>query len=612
MRAVPTAILLLCCVAGCSEDPATPPQTTTSVGGSGGQGGQGGADLGCPPGTVTQDDDSCEPAGTPADQCGDGFEPTGDQSCEPVLPALPCPLGTMAVPGDDTCQPIADCAAGTWGDIAIGPDTQHVDDSYTLGDADGTAQKPWPTIDEAMAAATPGATVAIAEGDYPEALVVEKPLTLWGRCPELVHVGAATTTAVTLGPPAGGATLRGMTVGPAATGIACDGAPAITLRELRIRQPTTNGIRLSDAAGPATATLQRVAIEEVTGTGLRLTGQSEVTADELYTTAAPTVDDSSGIRAMATTTARPNLVLRQATLFGYRQAGIRLAGADGDLALVVLWRNTAEEPGEYGLQVTDYQEQLPSVELRDSMIRGYRRFGIMVRGGEATIERTLFHDGRVYCEPANGADQALGSLSLRQSVVESARAFGLQSWACNVDVAASVVREVAPHTAEEDGGLGVIHANRFLDPGGQGLVEGGSFTMTDSLVSQTHEVGILLVSGTATVSHCHVVDTLPRNGGLFGDGIAALGMIAPGALVVRDSLVQDNVRAGIASFSAQVTVGGTQLTCNAFALAGQSPTPSSPFEFVNEGDNRCGCSGDVEDCKVLTPGLEPPTPPLGD
>ncbi|MBW2455878.1 MAG: hypothetical protein JRI68_15285, partial [Deltaproteobacteria bacterium] len=183
---------------------------------------------------------------------------------------------------------------------------------------------------------------------------------------------------------------------------------------------------------------------------------------------------------------------------------------------------------------------------------------------------------------------------------------------CDLQVTGSVVRVVGPEPEAEAGGLGLVFGSRFYHTAIPGLIDGGSLEVTDSLVNQAHEVGILLVSGTGSVTHSHVVETLPRPGGFFGDGLSALSMLAPGSLVVRDCLVEDNARAGIGSFSAQVTVGSTQLSCNAFALAGQSPTPSSPFEFVDEGDNRCACNDQEEDCKVLTPGLAPPQPPIID
>ncbi|MBW2459900.1 MAG: hypothetical protein JRI68_35750, partial [Deltaproteobacteria bacterium] len=154
---------LLCClmaalVMGCGDesDPAADPVAPT----------------GCVPGERPLDDGSCRPPGIPAYGCGEGFEHDGDRSCEPILPAAPCPIGTMAVPGDAECREVAPCGDGPWGAIPIEASTQHVDQSYAGGNSDGSAAMPWTTIAEGITAAAPGAIVAIASGSYVENLVV--------------------------------------------------------------------------------------------------------------------------------------------------------------------------------------------------------------------------------------------------------------------------------------------------------------------------------------------------------------------------------------------------------------------------------------------------------
>ena len=45
----------------------------------------------------------------------------------------------------------ADRCDGTWGDVPVAADTQHVDGTYAGGDGDGSATRPWPTIAEGIA-----------------------------------------------------------------------------------------------------------------------------------------------------------------------------------------------------------------------------------------------------------------------------------------------------------------------------------------------------------------------------------------------------------------------------------------------------------------------------
>src|SRR5262245_27391833 len=144
-------------------------------------------DMPCPPGEW-QRDGECIPAGVPPDGCAPGFVHDGDRGCEAILPA-PCPPGLMAVPGETTCREVAPCAASTWGDIPTDPSTQYVDASYAGMDSDGTALKPWTTIQTAVDAAVTGATIAIAAGSYVGDVIVSgKSVRLWGVCPALVEI----------------------------------------------------------------------------------------------------------------------------------------------------------------------------------------------------------------------------------------------------------------------------------------------------------------------------------------------------------------------------------------------------------------------------------------
>ena len=189
------------------------------------------ADAPCPPGEALGEAGACIPAGVPPEMCGDGFLPDGDSGCDPVLPAEPCPPGLIAVPGDAECREVAPCGAGTWGEIPVEPGTQHVDASYAAADGDGSAAKPWPTIQAGIAAAAPGAIVAVAAGSYAEdAFVHDKAVRLWGRCPELVEiVGTGVAFASLRIEDADGTEVRSLAIRGAQTGVAVTGSLEVLL-----------------------------------------------------------------------------------------------------------------------------------------------------------------------------------------------------------------------------------------------------------------------------------------------------------------------------------------------------------------------------------------------
>ena len=64
------------------------------------------------------------------------------------------------------------------------------------------------------------------------------------------------------------------------------------------------------------------------------------------------------------------------------------------------------------------------------------------------------------------------------------------------------------------------------------------------------------------------------------------------------------MRAGVANFGAEVTLGTTVLSCNAFDLGGEEHI-DEPFTYDNLGNNTCGCPA-VEGCTALSANLAPP------
>ncbi|MBL8921120.1 MAG: right-handed parallel beta-helix repeat-containing protein [Myxococcaceae bacterium] len=120
----------------------------------------------------------CEEIGWRA--CPIGFDARG-ASCEPVLPAAPCPGATRAALGSAACVPVGDCT------LAFPPSaaTFFVDAS---GPVDATHFR---TLGAALAAAPNDATVAVSPGRYVESLAPTKPVKLIGRCAAQVTLVAA-------------------------------------------------------------------------------------------------------------------------------------------------------------------------------------------------------------------------------------------------------------------------------------------------------------------------------------------------------------------------------------------------------------------------------------
>ncbi len=153
--------------------------------------------------------------------------------------------------------------------------------SYTGGDSNGSATQPWTTIQAAVDAAASGATVAITDGTYPEAVEIDgKPVVLWGRCPERVEVDSPEGSFATVQlSQVDGVVLRGLGVTGDQLGIALSGARGVLVEHCWIHALPTRGVDAEAPMGPAELTVRRCLIERVGGYGIFASG-SEVVADQ--------------------------------------------------------------------------------------------------------------------------------------------------------------------------------------------------------------------------------------------------------------------------------------------------------------------------------------------
>lgn len=516
------------------------------------------------------------------------------------------------MPGDATCRPVAACGDAPWGDIPTStPNTQHVDAGYTALDADGTAEKPWPTVQAGIDAAEPSAIVAVAAGSYGEAVVVSKPITLWGRCPELVVLSSGGVATITIGPEGDGATIRGLQLQPDDRGVLIDGADGVELRELWIREAGMEGIRIHDGGHEIGGTFRRLLMDQVGEMAMLILGSTAVDAEEVCAEQLQVSADhsSTAIRVEQTDGRRGRLSLRRSTLRGCYDRAIDIDGAEATVEQVALLSADACLPDEQkAFRVSKDEGQEGQLQIRSSFIDGERRYGIQVANGRATVEQTVVRASRLYCDGELGE---IGALTLRQSVIEGVvGTYGVHAYGCDVSIEASIVRDQVLAPDQSDNGFGVVYASQVLPA--QPELPAGRLVVQNSLISRTYGSGILHFNGAAELLHSRIELTRPlpdspAGENVFGDGVTVVS-VGGSSLTVRASDIVDNRRAGIASFGAVVTVGDTDLRCNTLGLSGESWMGDS-FFFDDLGGNRCGCS-EEDACQVVSVGLAPPTPPL--
>ncbi|RLB48132.1 MAG: hypothetical protein DRI90_25660 [Deltaproteobacteria bacterium] len=581
-------------------------------------------DNGCPAGELGLEDGSCQPAGVPPELCADGFEPL-DQGCEPILPADPCPPGLMAVPGDTVCREVAPCGTGRWGDIPIDGSTEHVDGAYAGGNNDGTADRPWTTIGEAIDAAAPGALVAIATGSYAEDIdIAGKPVTLWGVCPAEVEVVGSTAAgaAVIIRTAADGTQVRSLAIRGDTAGLAVSSSQNVALDRLWVHDNASVGIVAQETLGPTAFTLSGALLEQNHEIGVFVGGSDATIESTVVRNTLPRASDQAygigiGIQPDPSTGKRASATLRASLLEQNRDLGVLVGGSDAIIEGTVI-RTTMPQASDQtsgrGISIDQILDMTgrANVTLRASLVEQNHDIGVFVQGSDAIIEGTIVRttmpqasdlaDGRGINIQHNPDTAVRANVTLRASLVEQNHLVGVVVLASDSTIEGTIVRDTLPQASNEARGVGIS-----AQPN-QDTAERASMTLHASLVEQNHQVGVIVFGSDVTIKGTVVRTTLPQTSdGLFGDGIVIAAYSSPASALISSCLAEANARVGVAVFGAHTSLAATALECNLIDL-NQESFVGFAGTFDDQGDNRCGCGTEPTVCKAVSEGLEPPAP----
>jgi len=525
------------------------------------------ADMPCPPGEWPREGE-CIPAGVQPDGCGAGFVHDGDRGCEPILPSSPCPPGLMAVPGERLCREVAPCAPGRWGDIPVEPDTQYVDASYTGMDSDGSALKPWTTIQAGVDAAASGAIVAIAAGSYVEDVTVNTPVRLWGVCPALVELRGMGTEFATVQVFYARATeLRNLAIRGEPRAVVASGALDVLIERVWVHDGAYHGVVVQDDYGPTSLMLRASLVERNQQIGVVAWGSLATVEASVIRDTQPDAQGQGGrgvtVQRDALTGASATLLLHGSLIEQSHNLGVFVAGSEATVEASVV-RDTQPDAlvlGGRGVSAQpDADAGVPStLVLRTSLVEQSIELGVYVEASQATVDASVIRGtqpnaeglmGRgisAQGEPITGAPS---TLLLRNSLVEESHEVGVNVSGSNATVEATAVRDTLPD-ARGFGGRGL---NAQAHPA---IAAPSTFVLRNSLVERSYEVGVSVYGSNATVEASVIRDTQPNGLGLFGRGVTAqadLITASPSTLLLRTSLVEQTHDAGVAVVGADATI----------------------------------------------------------
>ncbi len=595
----------------------------------------------CAPGQRRLGDGSCELAGVPEDGCGPGFRHR-DRGCEPVLPEAPCGDGLFALPGSTTCSSVAPCGAGTYGDVATDDETIHVDASYSAGASDGTAERPFARLGDAVRVAPEGALVVVAAGTYAESVVLGAAIRLTGRCPELVVLGgspsASAAPAVRVTAP--GVEIRGVAIEGTADGVLVTGSGSLLLESVHLRNTGERALHLQ---GTSRATLRDSLVEEaydiaVFGDGADVEVERSVIRETLP-------GQAGGVALLAFPPLsggdQPAIAVRGSVLERNDFMGIFAAGSSVVVEDSVVRDNepgpavTGGGAGIFSASDEARPDLAPSLEVRGSVIERNRSFGIAAFSTSAIIERTTVRD--VVAQPDEMAQDGVAvgvaadpvapappEVRITASLFERSRLAGLMLNGAAATVEGLLVRDVEAQFGELDLGWGIV-----VDADEDG-VHRGDAAITGSVVERARAAGIGVVGSNADITATVVQSARAQElDGKLGDGVlvamrhAESGEPIPASCTATRLVVLDSARAGLSVFGGSVVLADSVLSCNAFDMSADrqffttfrpgAPLGDGEVSLVDQGGNRCGCGDESRTCRAESSQLAParPPPPLG-
>lgn len=604
---------------GCGGDAEGRTGVGGSAAGGGGVGASGGGEGGtinggCPAGTKP-DGGACLDPGVPEGACGDGFS-WQDGGCESILPALPCPPGEVALPGDTACHPLVDCGAAPWGNIPLEADTIYVDASF-VGTSDGTETAPYTSLEFGINSADANGLVAVAAGTYTEDIDVQKPVRVWGRCPQMVKVVGVVDqelSTIIVGTGAEGSAFHNLSIEGPDVGLAFSGSVGVLFENLWVHDTGHFGIIITQDLGETAYTIRGSLIEDVVEAGVRVYGADGEIEDTVVRDVVPLEDGTNGEGISVTEDAvdTPELTVRRSVVARTFDAGILLSG--GQLLVedsVVRDVEPSQIEGIRGRGIAmqySLGHEVPAIgEVRRTVVSDTHEYGVFAWSSEALVEHVSV---RRTTAPsidrlvANGIaaihapDAPSGTvLTLRQSLFEHNEQTGVHVSGSDATIEQVLVRESLTLFGERFGrGIQVQKRAETGNP--------ANATIRWTAIHDCYEAGVLIFDSTASIDDSLIAGTLTASDGQLGDGVDAFSLDLPTEVVVRGTQIEDSARVGVALFAAALSLQDSKLDCNAIDINGEELLGVG-FDFENLGGNHCGC-GDDAPCKLLSTSVGPP------
>lgn len=510
----------------------------------------------CSPGTIPKHDEGCIEVGIPG--CAAEFVEGG--ACHPTM--AKCPEGTFAVPqkGCVSIDGPDGCGSAPWGEIVETPGDLHVDPGYEGGDGDGSRERPFTTLAEALAGVQTDGRVVLAEGEYDEPIEITKPIEIVGRCASRVMLRgeqrdpSGNVSAVWIHD-VDRAGVRGVSVLSASIGVLIQAA-AVSVRDIRVTGESGEGLVV--ALPGASLDLSRSLVQSswaddgtgegwtsvlvVSGAGARLTENAlvggtinlRISSETAEVVAEGNLLEAAALPSMTRDDVGVHLedgTLRlDANALVHHRLGALVTGAGAELVaarnLIAAPADAAPEAG--GLAV----EHGARASLASSVLSGACDALLVVADADTAVEASgnLFDGAAASASDRLGVavEQRGGALSLSSSLVRQAGDAGLFVSGGTLSASGVVIEGTRANPLHRDRAAGV-------------LVQGGRAALASTYVLEPHVAGVSASQGaTLEIADSLIERSLPEE----RDGTGGVGLLSAGAagvLVQRSAVLESRV-----------------------------------------------------------------------
>jgi len=485
----------------------------------------------CPAGTrPALGEEGCVPVGVTT--CAAGFQlRASGWGCEAIVADTLCEGATREALGSPGCVPIGDCDA-----VFPPADATHfVDDDFTAAELDDFH---FATVTDALAVAPSGSVIAVEEGTYLEGLLIDKSVTVAGRCAEAVRIESD---------------------GSMAAGLQAQGYTDVSVRGVTLR-----GHRGAVVAVGASVEILDCLLEDSRELGVASLAEAYVTLRGSRIAGVESAANGSfGFGVFVQDGGQVDLV--ESVVTHAHLTSIALDSPTGvvrvERSIIQHTQPDAAGEGGKGIVATDGTATIVESLIRDNTFAGV---SIEFPTASVRVERSVIERTRPHSSGAggHGLESFGGTLHVEDSTLAHNAGISPSGGGILVNGPGDVSVEDGAVVASAEGGIVLQDGERAqivrslvheVVPGSTGVglgvsvLFGSDLVMHDSAIVGATTVGLVVGSldDAATPSHAMVTQSIVMSThsdsmGQFGRGIQVVG-----ALELIDSAVVDNQEVGV-------------------------------------------------------------------